>query len=85
MEKEFAQSDLPVRRKIQKTTPQCNFYEEEKNNIFPQFCDDINQRKNTSPFRNLNFSFFQPYLIHNKWSAKGFVFNTFALISTLCD
>ena len=24
----------------------------------PQFCDDINQRKNTSPFENFNFSLF---------------------------
>ena len=29
MEKELAQSDLPVRRKIQKTTRKCHFYEKQ--------------------------------------------------------
>ena len=53
MEKELAQSDLPVRRKFPKTTRKCHFYEKQY---------DINQRKNTSPFGNSNFSFFQPYL-----------------------
>ena len=33
-----------------------------KNNFFSQFCYDINQRKNTSPFPDFNFCFFQPYL-----------------------
>ena len=29
MEKELAQSDLPVRRKIQKNTQKCHFYEKQ--------------------------------------------------------
>ena len=29
MEKELAQSDLPVRRKIPKTTRKCHFYEKQ--------------------------------------------------------
>ena len=29
MEKELAQSDLPVRRKIQKNTRKCHFYEKQ--------------------------------------------------------
>ena len=29
MEKELAQSDLPVRKKIQKTTRKCHFYEKQ--------------------------------------------------------
>ena len=36
-----------------------------QNNFFSRFCDDINQRKNTSPFTDFNFCFFQPYLMRN--------------------
>ena len=32
-------------------------------NFSPQFCYDINQRKNTSPFGFVKFCYFQPYLM----------------------
>ena len=44
----------------------------DQNDFFPQFCYDINQRKNTSPFDFFKFCFFQPYLVsivHNHQSA----------------
>ena len=37
----------------------------DQNDFFPQFCYDINQRKNTSPFDFFKFCFFQPYLLHS--------------------